>query len=571
MKKYFIYLTVCAAIFAAGCTEFEDEKQLTLPDASAVEISDIVAEEAGDSITFKVASNEGTGYYSWVVVASEVADSTIAADHILKKLVAGVASGIANYTATPDTIVGVGKLTPFTVYQIYAVAASADGIVSRVKIADIRTLDDGSKPTPQSYALADTIVTLTFHEPLRLGTGRVFVSYFAKNTLSGSKPLVVAAGKEVYNPQNVVIPTSALSVSGKALVIKLSAPPAGAYASITYEAGAVTDLEGNLSSAYSNKADTLVSGAPSRGITVHLANKAWALHGEFEDDPETVQTFAEWDDLLIPAIPDKGIAVSKKIATITPTVTYRESGKATTIDVDASSWGLLQGAPVFLLPEEPARGAVVDLAVPAGAYEDVYGNTSKALTVEGNYLYSYGYTLADIAGTWQLNGINGTTGAATAPETVIIADDATSQDPKAVLIKNLGKFITGLNSEIKATFDPVAGTLTVPDWQPLAVNYVYSASITADVLFSTYDTDEIVFAVTSSGKITSSDAVWGYYLAKGNTYYGALRWYATSSTWTRTSTATSAPAAAPAAAEVKAISSANEDLPLLPGGRKSNK
>ncbi|MDR1683668.1 MAG: hypothetical protein LBS25_09855 [Candidatus Symbiothrix sp.] len=542
MKRYLAYLTVCAAIFAAGCSDFGSENQLSLPDAPAVAISSIVAEEAGDSITFTVAPTAGTGFYSWVVIQSEAADSTITADHILKKLVTGVANGVANYAVTPDTIVGVGKLTPFEVYQIYAVAASVDGIVSAVKVANIRTLDDGSAPSPQSVAIADTTVTLTFHEPLQLGTGKVFVSYFAINTLTADAEggFTVEPDVESFNPQDIEIPAEALSIAGNALVIELSDAPAGAYASITYEENAVLDLEGNGSSAFTAKASNFSEeGEPSGLTTVHLANKAWALSSEFED-PETVSPFVEWEDLVISAVPEEGITIFSNVPTVIPTVIYKQPEKTVTINV--SSWGTIAGIPAFLLPEAPARGAIIDLNVPAGAFEDVYGNTSKALTVESQYLYSYGYTLADVLGTYEIEGINASTGAPIAPETVIIVEDEDGEDENAVLIKNLAKNITGEDSEVEAVFDPITGTLIVPDWQILAVDWTHpTAGITADVFFSTSGSLEIIFAVTSPGKITSASEVWGYYLAKEEDYYGALIWYDPSSAWTRTSTATSKP------------------------------
>ena len=541
MKKILAYFTVIAAIVAAGCTNFGDENQLSLGAAPEAVISDVVAEADGDSITFNLAPSKEAGYYAWVVVKSELVDSTLQADRILKKLVAGVANGLINYTDKPTSTIGVGKLTPFTVYQIYAVTSSKDGVVSKVENFSIRTLDDGSKPTPKGVAIADTIVTLTFHEPLKLGTSKVFVSYFAKNTVSGANPLVIAAGYEDFNPQNIEVAAERLSVSGNKLIVELPNAPAGVYASITYEEGAVTDLDGNLCSTYSRKADTLQSGVPSRGITVRVPTKSWALQGEFEEvNPDTVAAFTDWSALSIPAIAKEGVVVKKKIATVKPTVVYAEIGKSTKVEV--KTWGIsTSGVPVFKLPEAPARGAVVDLNIPAGAFEDVYGNTSLALDVKGNYLYSYGYTLADITGTWQINGINASTGAAITPETVIIVADASSENPYALLVKNLGKAIAGVDTEVKAELDPVQGKLIVSDWQTLKVDWTHPSAGTADIFFSSSSSPEVIFSVTAAGSITAANEAWGYYFAKGETYIGWLRRYAPTTQWTRTSTDTTVP------------------------------
>lgn len=551
MKKILAYFTVIAAIVAAGCTNFGDENQLSLGAAPEAVISDVVAEADGDSITFNLAPSKEAGYYAWVVVKSELVDSTLQADRILKKLVAGVANGLINYTDKPTSTIGVGKLTPFTVYQIYAVTSSKDGVVSKVENFSIRTLDDGSKPTPKKVEIADTIVTLTFHEPVKLGTSKVFVSYFAKNTVSGDNPLVIAAGYEDFNPQNIEVAAERLSVSGNKLIVELPNAPAGVYASITYEEGAVKDLDGNLCSTYTRKADTLQSGAPSRGITVRVPTKSWALQGEFEEvNPDTVAAFTDWSALSIPAIAKEGVVVKKKIATVKPTVVYAEIGKSTKVEV--KTWGVsTSGVPVFKLPEAPARGAVVDLNIPAGAFEDVYGNTSLALDVKGNYLYSYGYTMADILGTYDIAMNSYWDGALT--ETGIIVDKAADSD--TILIKNL----LSAGSLIKAVFDPVLGKITLEDMQLLVSDANVGLPELQSIYFVNAATDgAVVFNVPSPAKITSTQ-MWGYYMLPKDGWYDAF----TASTWTRKSTDVTIPQGV----KSKFISKKN----ILTGARRSLK
>lgn len=564
MKRYLLYLSVVVIIFATSCTDFGDENQLTLPAAPTAEISGVTAQSTG--ISFNLAPSAAAGYYAWMVVESASVDTTLQAINILKQTAGGKAKGIIDYAEESQKTIQVSGLTPYTVYQIYAVASSTDGIVSAIKNTSFRTLDDGGKPAPTSVALDDNTVSITFHEPLQRGTGKVYVSYFAKNTLYGAKPLLVAPGYEIYNPQDIEVNADDISVSGKSLIVKLPEAPAGAYASVTYDAGAVLDLEGNAANAYIRKADTLVNGAPSRGITVKLANKTWKLHGEFEAlNPDTLVSFSKWDEFAISAIPDEGTKVAKHMASKTPTVVYKQPGKYTTLDVQI--WGLSRddSTPTFLLPEEPAFGATIDLIVPADAFEDVYGNKNEALTVKDNYIYSYGYELSDLLGTWQINGINASTGAAITPEIVVIADCPDSDDENEVIIEGLAANIVGETESVHAVFDPVMGTLTVPDWQKLIVDWTHpTAGITADVFFSTYESPEIVFAVTSPGNITSSNDIWGYYFAKDGTGYGALRWYDTSTTWVRTSTAPSGPAKA-------ASASMKELTPLIKTAKKINR
>jgi hypothetical protein len=550
MKRSLIYLSVIAIIFATSCTDFGEENQLSLPAAPTAEISGVTPES--DAVSFDLAPSGPAGYYAWLLVESETVDSTLQAVNILKQTADGVAKGIIEYAETPQTTVEVTGLTPYTVYQIYAVASSTDGVVSEITNASFRTLDDGGTPAPIDVNLSeDNVVYITFHEPLQKGTGKVYVSYFAKNTLSGDNPLIINPGYEIYNPQDIEVDANDVSVSGTELIVKLPDAKAGAYASVTYDAGAVLDLEGNPANAYTRKADTLINGAPSRGITVHLANQTWKMHGEFEAlNPDTLVSFSVWDEFVITALPDEGTKVAKKVSTEVPTVIYKQPGKTSTLDV--STWGLMDGTPAFFLPEEPAFGAIVDLHVPAGAFEDVYGNTNDALTVVDNYIYSYGYTYEDVTGTYDLDVTSYWDGPMPTESGIIIEKDPESDE---LLIKNL--LLPG--TVIKGTFDPVMGTISLEDLQLLIEDVEFSSGVSDIYFVNAEGSGPVVFHVPAPGMITSSQ-MWGYYLLQFDGWYDAF----TASTWTRTSTDTSAPATA--SSVTKSVS-----LSLYKTGRKLNK
>lgn len=534
MKKFLIYLSICVAIVATSCTDFGDENQLTLPAAPTAEISGVTPES--EAVSFDLAPSGTAGYYAWLLVESASVDSTLQAVNILKQTASGVDNGIIEFSETPQTTVEVTGLTPYTVYQIYAVASSTDGVVSAVKNASFRTLDDGGTPAPTNVSLADETVTITFHEPLQKGTGKVYVSYFAKNTVSGDKPLVVKPGFEEFNPQDIEVDANDVSVSGSSLMVKLPEAPAGAYASVTYDAGAVLDLEGNASKAYTRKADTIDEGEPSGGITVHLANQTWKLHGEFDAlKPDTLVSFSAWDELVISALPDSATVVAKKVDTKVPTVVYKQLGKTSTLDV--TDWGMIGGTPAFLLPEEPAFGAKVDLNVPAGAYEDVYGNTNDALTVANNYIYSYGYNYEDVTGTYDLDVTSYWDGPMPTESGIIIEKDPESDD---LLIKNL--FLPG--TVVKGAFDPVMGTISLEDLQLLVSDVEFSSGVSDAYFADAEESGPVVFQVPAPGMITSSQ-MWGYYLMQLDGWYDVF----TASTWTRTSMDTSVPVAASSVAK----------------------
>jgi hypothetical protein len=322
------------------------------------------------------------------------------------------------------------------------------------------------------------------------------------------------------------------------------------YASITYEEGAVKDLDGNLCSTYSRKADTLQSGAPSRGITVRVPTKSWALQSEFEEvNPDTVAAFTDWSALSIPAIAKEGVVVKKKIATVKPTVVYAEIGKSTTVQV--KTWDVsTSGVPEFKLPEAPARGAMVDLKIPAGAFEDVYGNTSLALDVKGNYLYSYGYTLADVVGTWDI-AMNSNWDGPLTESGITIEKSATSD---TLLIKNLLEEGT----EIKAVLNSVLGKFIIDDEQLLLADVDFGADGIHSIYFIHNGAGPVVLNVPTAGKMLST-SVWGYYILPLDTWYDAF----TASTWTRKSTDVTIPQGV----KSKFISKKN----ILTGARRSLK
>jgi hypothetical protein len=522
MKRFLLYLLIVAIAFATSCTDFGTENQLTLPSAPSVEISSITAES--QSITFTLAPSGTAGYYSYLVVESAESDSTLQADQILKQTASGKAKGLINYEEESTKTIVISDLTPYTVYQIYAVASSTDGVVSEITNKNIRTKDDGGLPSPASVSLADSTVTITFGEPIQSGTGKLYVSYFAKNTLSGSKPLVIKPGFEEFNPQDIEVDRERLTVSGRTLKVKLPAAPAGAYASITYDAGVVLDLEGNASNAYIRKADTLINGAPSRGLTVRLATEQWSLRSEFEDvKPDTLVSFTDWSNLEIFALPEAGTTVSKRISSKTPTVNYKEVNKNTTVNV--TEWGVANGLPLFYLPEEPNFGSILDLSIPEGAFEDVYGNVNNALMIKDNYLYSYGYDFEDVVGTYDIDVVSNWDGALT--ETGIVIEKDVDSD--TLLIKNL----LSPGTVIKGAFDPTFGTITVEDWQLLRKDVNFGDNGLRNIMFVNYeDGVSVVFKVPTPGIITT-DMNWGYYI-------DGLGWWDLylSSTWTRTSTST---------------------------------
>jgi hypothetical protein len=56
-----------------------------------------------------------------------------------------------------------------------------------------------------------------------------------------------------------------------------------------------------------------------------------------------------------------------------------------------------------MLNEQPAYGSTVSYTIAEGTFCDIFGNVNNEFTAEEEYYYSYGYTLADILGSYEVN------------------------------------------------------------------------------------------------------------------------------------------------------------------------
>jgi len=122
----------------------------------------------------------------------------------------------------------------------------------------------------------------------------------------------------------------------------------------------------------------------------------------------------------------------------------------------------------------------------------VYGNTNEELLIEDNYLHSYGYTLDDITGTWQINGNSGFYGSAFPTETVVITEDPDSEDEFGVIITGFGKIFTGVDvTPISAIFDPCFRDANHSAFSTLAEDVMIEVEegveVPLDVYFVTYN------------------------------------------------------------------------------------
>jgi hypothetical protein len=528
MKKKLLYSVCAALLVVAGCTKFEEEASIPFAKGPTVSISgtDVAGAVSDTSVKFSVAPDAAAGYYSFLVVEAAKALASPDSSRVLKLSYDGVAEGTVNYADSVSARIYVEKLTPNTAYKIYAVAANTGGMAGAVSVADFATKDNGKAPAPSAtgaVTLADSTVTVTFTEPIKRATDaekKLYVTFHAVN----------AQGAEAYNP-TVTVPADSVSAAGAALTVKLPPHPAfghvppGAWVTVTYDEGFVVDLGGVPAAAVTYTGVYNGTKEVFDGLSARVAATTWG----FEPAPEdTLIALTDWANDYLTIVPDSTLPAPVAGVAKTYQLVYQETGKAISIDMKSAAYSDARDTiflPTGLASEEAKRGAYINAVIPKGAFEDIFGNASTAFTVEDLYIYSYGYTKADVLGTYTVNLFNWSD--VQSSITNIIISDYGDTPNDTVVVRNL--FADG--TIIKAVFDGVLGTLAIPDVQFLKDNITLTLSgeqYTGDIYFanaySVLSGNPVTFSVPEAGVIISdyySSSAWGYLFIVGE---DALAW-----------------------------------------------
>ncbi len=236
MKAKYIYQIgafLLGSLILSGCVEWPEFEALDLESAPTVTVEQT---NVGDSTITVDVTSSANGFVSAILLPGT--GNPIPADSgaILQGNVEYLdyASGETEAN-TPVSFTFETDIVQNTPYEVMAVAANADGVVSTVEVISITTDDTYSPNLLATYPaitydpvieLADTIM-LEFDEPVALGAGKFTFEAF-------------------YEGQVVEVPAANLFVSGNMVGIILPFTPAhGDYLWLHWEDGAVEDLSGN--------------------------------------------------------------------------------------------------------------------------------------------------------------------------------------------------------------------------------------------------------------------------------------------------------------------------------------
>lgn len=493
MKKIFTYLAV-AALVAVACDDMYGPVETpTAPDkAGSVEIQiDTIGD---DTLAFTLSPVGEVSYFSYFVAQGKAkpVDSTAVYQCAYEGLIKGT------FKAAKDSVVTLtlGELAPNTPYTIYAVAGSPQGIAGSVAVKEEVTSDRITIALADvDTEVNDSTVVLVFSEKVFLGEGKVTATYYARNLGYEEMGTVEAVADSVI-------------VEGNTVTVQFAGLPHGADWAVSYPEGAFTDSAKNkvraLASGYSAEDEEMV-GVYSRKDTV-----AFDLD---EALAEEMQMFNDWEaaEFSVGVPCDSTIAAAGAGAV---TANYLTPGHKLSIDMTLGVDYLFSYDPaedkssvVMYCPEEPAFGTTVVFSFEQDAFQDIWGNPTK----EAEYatLCAYDYVLSDIYGTYSGAAFvaDFSTGQWVLGSTELKFDVSDDEEKGNVKITEFDGFAC---EDVYASFDPMSGTLTIPDWQ-----YMMTHPAAGDLYFALNVTDPgqvTTFTMPVKGCLTGPDTAFGVYL-----------------------------------------------------------
>ncbi|MDO5571524.1 MAG: hypothetical protein Q4F97_08705 [Bacteroidales bacterium] len=375
MKKIIYTLFAVALLIFSSCADMENFNSIdqgTAPTVS-LEISNI-----SDS-TFSFVINPGTDakYYSYLV---EEANEPSSLDAI--SLLGGKYSDVLNNVILKDTLStftsnmrgvdGKPLAKPNTTYQIYAVACNEKGVIGDIAIKAV-TCTDGSMPTIEDWTKSskNTSIDVEYSESLVRGDGKVSLKYFA--ALSGKFS------------DDFILSDNDFTIEDNIIKIVLPDSLPGAYAFVSWEEGAFTDLYGNKCSALNSG---LNSQGQARGIYTMIPNVEFGIADSCFVAP-VKKRFNDWKNFQ--AIVKLGTDLyldEDELSKGDIQVVYTNKTKFTSYNLDPSLWSVKDSSIIISLPIEPEFDDVISININEGILFDQYGNTNTAYTMsEGKWVY----------------------------------------------------------------------------------------------------------------------------------------------------------------------------------------
>ncbi|MFR9504315.1 MAG: hypothetical protein SNH73_07725 [Rikenellaceae bacterium] len=509
MKKYLLFGFATLAM-AVGCTEFRSEDPIAVdttdvtPSISFEETTSVVDGEAVYSIEATITAAEGTSYYSYLVASGDAAE--LNATSLLKVSYSDLASATVSYDATPSTTIPVSA-SPNTTYTVYAVAANEQGQVGSIVTKTITTSNlDTPYPVSFDYDEAAGVMYVDFSEDVTVGA-------------SAAVTATVTAIYATATIDEITIAASDLSiVDGCTLAIALPELHPGANVALTWGEGVVENSASTPAPACADSSIAYQVTPVNFDLFVGVKNDDGSFQTSddgsyveqdgstiyFSDNSDIVALFTDGTELAIYG--DGGATCS--IYDGSKTTSYTLSAGS---DYGAASLTAI----VAYFPEDLNYGATAAFSFAEGAFEDIYGNLSNAISTDDIYYRSRALSSADVVGTYMLYGNSYYYGATNESDygAYVTISATTSRGTTTYTISGL---CFGSTEELTMSFSEHSGSISIDDWQ--LIDYYNYGGTDYPIMIYNCDADAAIEFVYTDGVTFTSDTWWAYYI-EGLGYY----------------------------------------------------
>ncbi len=484
MRKI-LYSILAASLCMVGCTNFDDPSSENYGSGPSVSID--VTEVTDETFTFTVTPASGTNFYSYVVVEANAAEE-LNGESLLKGNYKGLSSAVLsvekNATYTFDMrSKGEPMCSPYTTYQIYAVAGSDKGIAGAVANVSVTTTD-GENPAAQTIKRDEAAksAAVTFSEAVIRGEGAVTAKYYKEWDISNT----VALAEDEFT----------VVISGSTVTFAAPKVPAGAYIAFSWAEGAFVDSFGNKCAAVNSGLNP--STGSFTGAYVHAAQEPFAVADSCFTAPAIGGVFPKWEEFEGEITFE--FNVYRNDNTVKPgavSVVYSNDSRTSTLKLTKDQWSISGKQILFSLPSAPAPGDIVSVVVAEAAIADVYGNPNKAYSSEEVWwkyfamtkdmvLGNFAFTFADADGVYDGG-------------TVTITEDPEKEN--GLIIENL--YMEG--SIVPGSYDISTGKFYISSGYELGTVQHATLGVLTLTPYSLAQKALVEFTVNADGSITSTD------------------------------------------------------------------
>lgn len=165
------------------------------------------------------------------------------------------------------------------------------------------------------------------------------------------------------------------------------------------------------------------------------------------------------------------------------------------------------------MTEDPGFGTYVSYSIAAGSLVDLYGNTNAAFSVKKGYICSYGYTVDDLAGEYEVASKNAFT-STDSPAYKFTIEASDDEEKGNIIITNY----LDIEGKLYAEVDLDSGVFSI------AKGEIFSGDETSGYCTFFYKDKVAEFKIPAAGTITSE-----YYIGAAVVANGSMTGYASDS------------------------------------------